>query len=230
MNGTERDDINPSFLRKDELEYEIFARKGQPPQLRKVVHLQETLREPVQLQYLLSMDFEGELRTIHTKVSEFKEIVGDCRADCYVSPNQYERVTSRLRHLNGRVADLLSSNKVKRDKLSLLEGFQDRIADLMQTVTELNYITNVLPNDPELPSVSFARDPPVTASVNTAPSEVPGFSLGHHFSNHLVRAKLLCILLRARSFSVLDSPIQLKEFCPTNPCYPVTRLTLSSPF
>jgi hypothetical protein len=38
MNGTERDDINPSFLRKDELEYEIFARKGQTPQLRKIVH------------------------------------------------------------------------------------------------------------------------------------------------------------------------------------------------
>jgi hypothetical protein len=39
MNGMERDDINPDFLRKDELEYDIFVRKGQPPQLRKVVDL-----------------------------------------------------------------------------------------------------------------------------------------------------------------------------------------------
>jgi hypothetical protein len=97
------------------------------------------------------------------------------------SPSQHARVTSRLRHLNGRVADLLSSNKVKGDKLSLLEGFRDQIADLMQIVTELHSNTNVLPNDQELPSVSYARNPPVTASVNTAPSEVPGFSLGHHF-------------------------------------------------
>jgi hypothetical protein len=111
MYGMERDDINPDFVRKDELEYEIFVRKGQPPQLRKVVDLQKTLRdmrEPVDLQYLQSLDFEDELRTIHAKVSEFKEIVGDYRADCYVSPSQYARVTSRLRHLNCRVTDLVS--------------------------------------------------------------------------------------------------------------------------
>jgi hypothetical protein len=29
MYGMERDDTNPDFLRKDELEYEIFVRKGQ---------------------------------------------------------------------------------------------------------------------------------------------------------------------------------------------------------
>jgi hypothetical protein len=54
------------------------------------------MHEPVDLQYLQSLDFEGELRTIHAKFSEFKEIVGDCRADYYISPNQYERVTFEL--------------------------------------------------------------------------------------------------------------------------------------
>jgi hypothetical protein len=123
------------------------------------------------------LDFEGELRTIHAKVSEFKEIVGDCRADCYISPSHYARLT-----LNCRVADLISSSRVKGDKLSLLEGFRDQIADLMQTVTELHSITTVVPNDPELPPVSHARNPPVTAIVGTAPSEAPGpSSLGHHF-------------------------------------------------
>jgi hypothetical protein len=140
------------------------------------------MREPVDLQYLQSLDFEDELRTIHAKVSEFKEIVGDCRADCYISPSQYARVTSRLRHLNCRFADLVSSSRVKGDKLSLLEGFRDQIADLMQTATELHSSTNVVPNDPELPPVSHARNPPVTASVDTAPSDAPGpSSLGHHF-------------------------------------------------
>jgi hypothetical protein len=182
MNGMERDDINPDFLRKYELEYEIFVHKGQPPQLRKVVDLQKTLRdimrEPVDLQYLQSLDFEGELRTIHAKVNEFKEIVGVCRSDCYISPSQYARVTTRLRHLNCRFADLVSSSRVKGDKLSLL----DQIADLMQTAAELHSSTNVVPNDPELPPISHARNPPVTASVDTAPSDAPGpSSLSHHF-------------------------------------------------
>jgi hypothetical protein len=125
----ERDDTNPDFLRKDELKYEIFVRKGQPPQLRKVVGLQKALRditrEPVDLQFLQSLDFEGELTHHRCENYEFKEIVGDCRAGCHVSPSQYPRVTSRLRHLNCRVADLISSSRVKGDKLSLLEGFRD---------------------------------------------------------------------------------------------------------
>jgi hypothetical protein len=52
----------------------------------------------------------------------------------------------------------------------------------MQTAAELHSNTIVVPHDPELRPVSHARNPPVNASVDTAPSEVPGLSsLGHHF-------------------------------------------------
>jgi hypothetical protein len=237
MNGMERDDINPDFLRKDELEYEIFARKGQPPQLRKVVDLQKTLRdimrELVDLQYLQSLDFEGELRTIHAKVSELKEIVWDCRADCYISPSQYAPVTSRLWHLNCRVADLVSSSRVKGDKLSILEGFHGQIAYLMQTAAELHANTIVVPNDPELPPVSHAHNPPVTASVGTAPSEAPGpSSLGHHFqqtSGPCETGLNPTVGSRLQSSTVLGCLIRLKRLCPKNRYYLATRLILSSP-
>jgi hypothetical protein len=78
------------FLRKDELQYEIFVRKWHPLQLRKFVDSQNILHdimgELVDLQNLQSLDFEGELRTIHSKFSEFKEIVGDCRAVFIFTP------------------------------------------------------------------------------------------------------------------------------------------------
>jgi hypothetical protein len=193
--------------------------------------LRDIMRVPVDPQYLQSLDFEGELRTIHAKVSEFKEVVGYCRADCYISPSHYARVTLRLRHLNCRVADLISSSRVKGDKLSQLEGFRDQIADLMQTATELHSNTTVVPKDPELPPVSHARNPPVTASVGTAPSEAPGpSSLGHHFQQPSGPCETgLHPTVSSQPSSVLGCLIRLKGFCPNNR-YLATRLILSSPF
>jgi hypothetical protein len=63
--------INPDHLRQDEMEYEIYVRKGQALPHRKFGDLQKILREvgrePVDLQYLQLLDFEGELRTIDAK-------------------------------------------------------------------------------------------------------------------------------------------------------------------
>jgi hypothetical protein len=108
------------------MEYDIYVRKGQALPHRKVGDLQKILREvgrePVDLQYLQLLDFEGELRTIDAKICDFFETVADCRADVYISPAHYARVTSRLRHLTYRVADLISVSRVKGDKLAVLEG------------------------------------------------------------------------------------------------------------
>jgi hypothetical protein len=93
--------------------------------------VRDITRESVNLQFLQSLDFEGEIRIIDAKVSEFKEIIGDCRADCHVSPSQYARVTSRLRYLNCRIADFISRSRIKWDKLSLLEGIREQITELM---------------------------------------------------------------------------------------------------
>jgi hypothetical protein len=58
-------------------------------------------------------------------------------------------VTSRLRHLNSRVVDLVSSSSVKGDNSFQLDGFRDQIAYLMQTAAELHANTVMVPNDPE---------------------------------------------------------------------------------
>jgi hypothetical protein len=85
MMEMERDTINPDYLRKDELKYEIYVRKGQALPHRKIGDLQKILREfgrePVDLQYLQLLDFEGELRTTDAKVNEFNVTVVDCRED-----------------------------------------------------------------------------------------------------------------------------------------------------
>jgi hypothetical protein len=56
MMDMERNMINPDHLRQDEMEYEIYVRKGQALPHRKVGDLQKILREvecvPVDLQYL----------------------------------------------------------------------------------------------------------------------------------------------------------------------------------
>jgi hypothetical protein len=86
----ERDTINPDYLRKDELEYDIYVRKGQALPHRKVGDLQKILREvgrePVDLQYLQLLDIEGELRTIDAKVNEFNETVRRLPCRCQYFP------------------------------------------------------------------------------------------------------------------------------------------------
>jgi hypothetical protein len=75
MTEMECDMINPDHLRQDEMEYEIYVRKGQALPHRKVGDLQKILREVgrelVVLQYLQLLDFEGELRTIDAKICDF---------------------------------------------------------------------------------------------------------------------------------------------------------------
>jgi hypothetical protein len=75
MTEMERDMINPDHLRQDEMEYKIYVGKGQALPHRKVGDLQKILREvgrePVDLQYLQLLDFEGELRTIDAKICDF---------------------------------------------------------------------------------------------------------------------------------------------------------------
>jgi hypothetical protein len=184
MTEMERYTISPVYLWKDELEYEIYVRKGQALPHRKVGDLQKILREvgreSVDLQYLQILDFEGELRTIDAKVNEFNETVVDCRADAYISPGQYARVTSRLRHLTYRVADFISCSRVKRDKLAVLEGFRAQTVELTQAMAELYASTIVVTNDPGLSSVSHAHNPTVIASVDNVSSEARGsFYVGH---------------------------------------------------
>jgi hypothetical protein len=75
MTEMEGDMINPDHLIQDEMEYEIYVRKGQALPHRKVGDLQKVLREvgrePVDLQYLQLLDFEGELHTIDARICEF---------------------------------------------------------------------------------------------------------------------------------------------------------------
>jgi hypothetical protein len=89
MFNMERDGINHDHLRKDELQYEILIGKGKLPQHCKVNDLKTILWdiawEPIDLQCLQDLDSEGELRTIDSKLNEFKEIVMDCHADSNIS-------------------------------------------------------------------------------------------------------------------------------------------------
>jgi hypothetical protein len=184
MTEMDRYTINPDYLRKDELEYDIYVRKGQALPHRKVGDLQKILREvwrePVDLQYLQLLDFEGELRTIDAKVNEFNETVVDCHADANISPAQYARVTSRLRYLTYRVADLISCSRVKGDKLAVLEGFRAQTVELTQAMAKLYASTIMVTNDPGLSSVSHAHNPTVITSVDNVSSEAPGSSsVGH---------------------------------------------------
>jgi hypothetical protein len=180
MTEMERDMINPDHLRQDEMEYEIYVRKGQALPHRKVGDLQKILREvgrePVDPQYLQLLDFEGELRTIDAKICDFFETVADCRADAYISPAQYARVTSRLSHLTYRVADLISVSRVKGDKLAVLEGFRAQTIELTEAMAELGANTTRGITDHSLPLPSYAHNPTVVVSVGNVASDAPGLS------------------------------------------------------
>jgi hypothetical protein len=191
MTEMEREMINLDHLRKDELEYVVYVRKGQALPHRKVGDLLKILREvgrePVDPQYVLLLDSEGELRTIDAKVSDFFDTVADCRADAYISPGQYARITSRLRHLTYGVTDLISCSRVKGDKLALLEGFRAQTVELTQSMAELHASTIGVTNDHALFSVSHAHNPTVIASVDNVSSEAPGPSSVDHPSPQPLR-------------------------------------------
>jgi hypothetical protein len=184
MNGMERYDINPDFLRKDKLEYDIFVRKS---------NLHSSARSST-------------CRKLSVILCVNQWTFNICNPwTLRVSYAPYMRKLANLKRSSGNAVQivifpLVSTREwgdtfgiltvelptwflvVGSKGISLLEGFRGQIADLMQTAAELHCSTNVVANDPELPPVSLARNPPVNPSVDTAPSETPGpSSLGHHF-------------------------------------------------
>jgi hypothetical protein len=177
----ERDSIDPALLRDDELAHEIFVRKGQHLPQRKAGDLLkiffEMATDPVDLQWVQALDFEGELCIINGKICEFKDFLADCRVDAVVSARQCARAVSRLLHLKFRVADLIAGSRVKGDKLALLEGFKDQILHLIQDVgffqTEFGRSTSV----PHLPPVPPVHDSVMgTVSCEGAASAPPSLS------------------------------------------------------
>jgi hypothetical protein len=141
-------------------------------------------------------------------------------------------MTSRLRHLTYRVADLISCSKVKGEKLAVLEGFRAQTVDLTQAMAELYASTIVVTSDPGLSSVSHAHNPTVIASVDNVSSKAPGSSSVGHPSQQppaqghtALQSSLPPQLLPAFQCASLPNPIE-KKYCPNNVCYLGTHLTL----
>jgi hypothetical protein len=85
--------------------------------------LQKLLREvsnnEVDLQNFDISDPEGELRTLQEKFCEIEEMTSDCRADNTITPSQYARVMTRLRHLTNRARDLSARKILVKKKIVL---------------------------------------------------------------------------------------------------------------
>jgi hypothetical protein len=132
--------VNPDYLRKDELFYEISIRKGAPASQMKFGELQKLLREvinnQVDIQNFDISDPEGELRTLQEKFCEIKEITSDCQADNSIIPSQYARVMTRLRHLTNRAHDLSLQKILPKKKSSCLDDLSSDISVLMLSLGE----------------------------------------------------------------------------------------------
>lgn len=99
---------NPNYLMKDELIYEITIREA---------------GSEIHTSALDSNEPQGELRTLRNKFNEIQEVVADVWAD--ITPNQYVRIMTRVRHLTYRTRNLVDrkildqSNTASQDELSV---------------------------------------------------------------------------------------------------------------
>jgi hypothetical protein len=130
----------------------------------------------VDLQNFDISDPEGKLRTLEEKLCEIKEITSDFRADKAITPSQYARVMTRLRHLTSRARDLSAREILVKAKSSCLDDLSTDISALMQSMGEFHatvlkgsegYVS--LPA-PLLPGPSNSEGVPVNSLYNPVPA------------------------------------------------------------
>jgi hypothetical protein len=148
----ERAKLNPDFLKKDKLRYEILIRNGgehsefKVPQLQKL--LQELFSREVNLKTLENIEPVGELQTLLNKLDELEDIVADCITDNLVSTNQHTRICTRLQHLLNRANDLLSRNLLEESNVIKLWELLKQASRLIQIINKLlskAIVSNAIP-------------------------------------------------------------------------------------
>jgi hypothetical protein len=131
--------MNPNFLLKDELVYELTIRgitsEGDTSLLRKLFRSTDTTEVEIQQEFLKSVSLDNWFSVIHTKICELQKlIVHGIATTAVVEP----RVRTRLLHLQGRLSHLTEAGLCTageeertvtgfREKLKHIENLMDGI-------------------------------------------------------------------------------------------------------
>jgi hypothetical protein len=134
--------MNPNFLYRDELEYELglrrFKTEGDAPQLRKSFRSEIKGNEKLQWDYLTSASAVKWICEIEVKICELQDIVKQSAGSLI---SVLPRARTRLLHLRGRLSHLtdasLCTTKEEVARVERLYEQLDSIGDIMASAEQV---------------------------------------------------------------------------------------------
>lgn len=164
--------MNPNFLHKDELAYELEVRgissKGDTALLRKLFRALDKTEVEIQQEYLKSVELADWFSVIESKVCElYRLVVQGISTPAIVEP----RVRTRLLHLQGRLAHLtaagLCTTVEEESTRARLHDKLRQIADLMEnTESQAQQQGQHDPGQPERERAALPESEVGTAAPN----------------------------------------------------------------
>jgi hypothetical protein len=121
--------MNPNFLLKDELVYELAIRgitsEGDTSLLRKLFRSIDTTEVQIQQEFFKSVSLDNWFSVIHTKICELQKlIVQGISTTAVVEP----RVRTRLLHVQGRLSPLTEAGLcTSGEEERTVSGFQEKL-------------------------------------------------------------------------------------------------------
>src|SRR5215471_14166845 len=158
--------MNPNYLTKDELSYELGIRGivscADTHNLRKLFRNNITRDLPLQYSYLTSGPIEGLYLCISTKVSELQNSVVQPGTNwSLLAP----RVLTKIRHLKGRLQHLTDAGLCStRSELSCAQELQLRLDQIEQRAAAMQRGDNTR----EVPSVHMGETLPGPSSTGSS--------------------------------------------------------------